>query len=86
MFYSAFEAIPPHIAHVERTRTMATPPETPLRDYPMPVWGPSEEGLCANCSAKCKRYGSGANPLCRDCFVKRAAKWGPGVRQKGYNA
>ncbi|MGW1507302.1 hypothetical protein ACWCQW_54730 [Streptomyces mirabilis] len=65
---------------------MATPAEIPLRDYPMPVWDSSEEGQCCNCHAKCKRYGTGANPLCRDCFVLVAAKWAPGVRQKGYNA
>lgn len=86
MFYSAFEAIPPHIAHPERTRSMATPTLTPLRDYPSSVWDSSEEGLCCKCYAKCKRYGTGANPLCRSCFVEVAAKWGPGVRQKGYNA
>ncbi|MER6978792.1 hypothetical protein [Streptomyces carpinensis] len=35
---------------------------------------------------KCKRYGLGANPLRRSCFAKVAAKWGPGVWQKGFDA
>jgi hypothetical protein len=65
---------------------MTTPTETLLRDYPSPVWDSSEEGRCCMCHAKCKRYGIGANPLCRDCFATTAAKWGAGVRQKGYNA
>ncbi|MER6557857.1 hypothetical protein ABT300_08830 [Streptomyces sp. NPDC001027] len=61
-------------------------PITPLKDYPMPVWDSSEEGLCSKCSAKCKRYGTGSNPLCRSCFVKVAAGWGGAARQKGYSA
>ncbi|WP_158751611.1 hypothetical protein [Streptomyces bicolor] len=65
---------------------MAAPTETESSNYPALVWDSSEEGLCCECYAKCKRYGNGANPLCRDCFPKRAAQWGPGVRQKGYNA
>lgn len=65
---------------------MATPTDVQLGNYPSPVWDSSEEGQCCECYAKCKRYGTGANPLCRDCFVKRVAQWGPGVRQKGYNA
>lgn len=65
---------------------MATPTEIELRDYPAPVWTGQDEGLCAVCSAKCKRYGDHANPLCRDCFTARARIWGPVVRQKGFNA
>ncbi|MER6976235.1 hypothetical protein [Streptomyces carpinensis] len=65
---------------------MGTPAVVELGSYPYPVWGSAEEGLCARCSEKCKRYGEGANPLCRDCFAVVAAKWGPGVRQKGFNA
>ncbi|PAZ16595.1 hypothetical protein CLM62_06505 [Streptomyces sp. SA15] len=57
-----------------------------LLRYPSAVWDSSEEGLCCKYYAKCKRYGSGANPLCRSCFVEAVVKWGPGVRQKGYNA
>ncbi|MGP4089123.1 hypothetical protein [Streptomyces sp. KR55] len=69
-----------------RTLPMATPTETELGDYPSPVWTEAEAGSCSLCHEKCKRYGSNANPLCRDCFAKVAAKWGPGVKQKGYNA
>jgi hypothetical protein len=69
-----------------RTHGMATPTGIELRGYPSPIWSEAEAGLCARCSAKCKRYGSDANPLCRDCFAKVVAKWGQGVRQKGYNA
>ncbi|WP_328349165.1 hypothetical protein OG800_48840 [Streptomyces sp. NBC_00445] len=65
---------------------MATAVETPEQRYPSAVWDSSEEGLCCKCYAKCKRYGSGANPLCRSCFVEAAAKWAPGGRQQEYNA
>ncbi|GAA2621315.1 hypothetical protein [Streptomyces vastus] len=65
---------------------MATPTEIPLKDYPMGAWDSSEEGQCAKCHAKCKRYGTGDNPLCRDCFAKTAVTWGAAVREKGYNA
>jgi len=65
---------------------MATPTEIELAGYPSPIWTEAEAGSCSQCSAKCKRYGSGANPLCRECFARVAAKRGPGVRQKGYNA
>jgi ribosomal protein S14 len=57
-----------------------------LRDYPAPAWDTDEAGRCARCSEPCKRYGHGGNPLCRRCFPEVAGKWGPGVRQKGYNA
>ncbi|MGW5258916.1 hypothetical protein ACWERW_39635 [Streptomyces sp. NPDC004012] len=57
-----------------------------IRDYPSPVWTAAEEGLCSRCAMKCKRYGAGGNPLCRDCFAEVAAKWAPSVRQLGYNA
>ncbi|MFF5968301.1 hypothetical protein ACFY64_32170 [Streptomyces collinus] len=57
-----------------------------LRDYPAPAWNSDEGGRCARCSEPCKKYGSGGNPLCRECFAKVAAGWGPGLRQKGYNA
>ncbi|CAL9325775.1 hypothetical protein [Streptomyces sp. SudanB52_2052] len=43
-------------------------------------------GKCARCSEPCKKYGSKANPLCRNCFAAVAAERGPGVRQKGCNA
>ncbi|MFI2434612.1 hypothetical protein [Streptomyces sp. NPDC018693] len=66
---------------------MTTSTEIQLTDtYPALTWTSTDEGLCAGCSEKCKRYGSGANPLCRQCFAERAAMWGPGVRQKGFNA
>ncbi|MEV6740457.1 hypothetical protein AB0N14_27305 [Streptomyces sp. NPDC051104] len=64
---------------------MSAPTGIELGNYPSPVCGGGEEGLCARCSEKCKRYGSGANPLCRDCFAVVAAKWGPNVRQQGVN-
>ncbi|MFE7975744.1 hypothetical protein [Streptomyces shenzhenensis] len=41
---------------------------------------------CPRCSERRKRCGSDTNLLCRDCFAQVAAKWGPHVRQKGYNA
>ncbi len=65
---------------------MGAPDGIDLGSYPSPVWGPGEEGLCARCSEKCKRYGGGANPLCRNCFAVVAAKWGPSVRQRGVHA
>ena len=65
---------------------MATPTETQLRDYPSPTWTEAERGSCSRCSAKCRRYGHGANPLCRDCFAEVAAKQGASVRQRGYSA
>ncbi|CAM5476063.1 MULTISPECIES: hypothetical protein [Streptomyces] len=65
---------------------MATSPEIELSGYPAPIWTEAEAGSCSRCQAKCKRYGSGGNPLCRECFASVAAKWGPGVRQKSYNA
>jgi len=43
-------------------------------------------GPVLQCYGKSKRYGIGATPLCRSRFVEVTAKWGPGVRQKGYNA
>ncbi|MEV1086213.1 hypothetical protein AB0I98_49850 [Streptomyces sp. NPDC050211] len=65
---------------------MAAATEITLKEYPMPLWDSSEEGMCCKCHAKCRRYGSGANPLCRSCYAVAVAKWGPGVPQKGYNA
>jgi hypothetical protein len=56
-----------------------------LGDYPAPAWNSDEGGRCAKCAEPCKKYGSGANPLCRNCFAVVAGAWGPGVRQQGYN-
>ncbi|MEU2264903.1 hypothetical protein ABZ568_00315 [Streptomyces olindensis] len=65
---------------------MTTAPTVELKDYPAAHWNSDEAGRCARCSEPCKKYGSMANPLCRGCFAKTAAGWGPVVRQKGYNA
>jgi ribosomal protein S14 len=66
--------------------TLTTPAQVELKDYPAAVWSSEEAGRCARCSGPCKRYGSYANPLCRTCFAEVAAKWSPGLRQRGYNA
>lgn len=81
-----FEAVVSAVAEQQRTHPIATPTEVELGGYPLPVWTEGEAGSCTRCQAKCKRYGSGANPLCRACFAEVAAKWGHGVKQKGYNA
>ncbi|MGW2951475.1 hypothetical protein [Streptomyces eurythermus] len=65
---------------------MVTPTDTELASYPAPAWGSDEAGRCTRCSEPCKRYGTGANLLCRDCFSVVAEAWGLGVRQKGHNA
>ncbi len=57
-----------------------------LLSYPATKWDTDEGGRCATCGDPCKKYGSGGNPLCRACFAAAAAAWGPGIRQKGYNA
>lgn len=65
---------------------MATPTGIELQDYPALTWTSTDEGRCANCSEKCKRYSGNSNPLCRKCFAERVVLWGPGVRQQGYRA
>lgn len=64
---------------------MTTAPALELGNYPAAAWTSDEAGRCARCSEPCKKYGSGANPLCRACFAEVAASWS-GVRQKGFNA
>lgn len=83
---TAFEAMPPHIVHTEGRPHGHTHRDDAAEGLPDAGVGPAGEGMCCKCYAKCKRYGSGANPLSGDCFVGFAAKWGPVVRQKGYNA
>jgi predicted amidophosphoribosyltransferase len=64
---------------------MTTAAEPELKDYPAVHWSSDEGGRCARCSEPCKKYGSMANPLCRDCFAEVTRSWS-GVRQKGFNA
>ncbi|GHI53714.1 hypothetical protein Srubr_35600 [Streptomyces rubradiris] len=62
---------------------MVAPTDTELASYAAPVWGSDVAGRCTRCSEPCKRYGTGANPLCRDCFSVVAAAWGPGGQAEG---
>jgi len=44
--------------------------EFPSYENPRAVWSATAFGPCSSCTARCRKYGPGGNPLCPRCLAE----------------